>query len=82
MQVKLSQTLSFVDHHAFSKNDIPQGLVIMTEKDAVKCAEFAHENCWYLPVTASLSTGFDTQLLEKVIQISKIKKQTNQQRET
>jgi tetraacyldisaccharide 4'-kinase len=79
MQVTLSQTLSFVDHHAFSQSDIPQGLVLMTEKDAVKCAEFAHENCWYLPVSASLSTEFDTQLLQKVIQVSKVKKQINQQ---
>jgi tetraacyldisaccharide 4'-kinase len=32
--------------------------LIMTEKDAVKCAAFALENWWYLAVEASLSEGF------------------------
>jgi tetraacyldisaccharide 4'-kinase len=26
----------------------------MTQKDAVKCARFADERCWYLPVRATL----------------------------
>ena len=28
--------------------------VLMTEKDAVKCAAFADERCWYVPVTAGV----------------------------
>lgn len=46
----------FVDHQAFSAEDlmifsdsIP---LLMTEKDAVKCQQFAKENYWYLPVDA------------------------------
>lgn len=81
LQVKIKQAISFVDHHAFSQNDIPQGMVIMTEKDAVKCVEFAHDNCWYLPVSANLSAEFDAQVLQKVRQVYANKKQIHQQRE-
>ena len=37
----------FPDHHAFQPADIPRGTpVIMTEKDAVKCATFAQPDWW------------------------------------
>lgn len=45
---------SFPDHHVYTKADIDFGsnsLVIMTEKDAVKCMPFAGEQHWYLPVS-------------------------------
>lgn len=39
----------FPDHHAFKPADIPSGQpVIMTEKDAVKCAVFARPDWWAL----------------------------------
>lgn len=47
----------FADHHAFTAADIQysDGLpVIMTAKDAVKCAAFADEACWRLDVLAEL----------------------------
>jgi len=53
---------SFPDHHQFQPqdlefdNDLP---IIMTEKDAVKCQQFAAKNCWYLPVKAELPKDFD-----------------------
>ena len=43
----------FADHHQFSAADVDfsdQLPVIMTEKDAVKCSEFANYQFWYLPV--------------------------------
>ena len=43
------------DHHAFNSRDLDFGdslPVLMTEKDAVKCAAFADARCWYVPVTA------------------------------
>lgn len=46
---------SFPDHHAYRPDDLAfagQWPVVMTEKDAVKCAGFAGENSWYLPVEA------------------------------
>ncbi|MCF6189744.1 MAG: tetraacyldisaccharide 4'-kinase [Cocleimonas sp.] len=59
-------THSFPDHHDFIKADLVfddnDKMVIMTEKDAVKCRDFARENHWYLPVTAKLDCAFDEQL--------------------
>lgn len=50
---------SFPDHHAFSSADFnfasPEKVLIMTEKDAVKCQEFAQNHWWYLAVDAVLS---------------------------
>ncbi len=40
--------------------------LIMTEKDAVKCRDFALENWWYLPVTAQLPDKFATRLLAQL----------------
>lgn len=56
---------SFPDHHAFSLSDIDFGdsLVLMTEKDAVKCQAFADERHWYLPVDAKLNAGFTDALI-------------------
>lgn len=45
------------DHHVFSQQDfvgLENHTVIMTEKDAVKCFDFATEDFWYLPVSARL----------------------------
>jgi tetraacyldisaccharide 4'-kinase len=47
----------YPDHHAFTPSDLPAGRVVMTEKDAVKCAAFAHPDCWFLPVDANLEPG-------------------------
>lgn len=65
-QVKLKQCLSFADHYAFNENDIPRETVLMTEKDAVKCRRFAHDDWWFLPVTATLSEQFKQQLFAKL----------------
>ena len=73
-QVKLKDKISFVDHHGFTANDIPNGTVIMTEKDAVKCVDIAHDDCWYLPVSAKLTSQFETQLLQLLQQKQKIAK--------
>ena len=51
------ESVNFGDHHAFQEDDL-KGLVgkpiIMTEKDAVKCARFAGENSWYLRIHAQI----------------------------
>jgi tetraacyldisaccharide 4'-kinase len=65
-QLEIKNTISFVDHHQFTISDLPLDTLIMTEKDAVKCREFAHQNCWYLPVQAQLSEPFSKELLEKL----------------
>lgn len=71
--VKLKQQLPFPDHHRYKSKDLPNEPVLMTEKDAVKCREFAHEDWWYLPVNASLSPEFKQGLLEK-LKSNKIRK--------
>lgn len=64
--VKLKQCLSFADHHQFTVDDLPRETLLMTEKDAVKCRPFAHDDWWYLPVSAKLTAGFEQQLLTKL----------------
>ncbi|HEX6636458.1 MAG TPA: tetraacyldisaccharide 4'-kinase [Steroidobacteraceae bacterium] len=58
------------DHHAFKSGDLNFGdalPVLMTEKDAVKCAAFADERCWYVPVTAEFEPGQARALVDLVI---------------
>jgi len=73
-QVKLKAQISFVDHYVFSEKDMPSGMVIMTEKDAVKCTQIAHDDCWYLPVSARLTSQFELQLLQHLKQVTADKK--------
>lgn len=56
---------AFPDHYLFKPQDIDCGqgaIVIMTEKDAVKCQRFADDRHWYLPVDAELDEVFKTAL--------------------
>ncbi|GAB6139796.1 tetraacyldisaccharide 4'-kinase [Methylosoma difficile] len=62
-------TLSFPDHHPFLAQDLAfkDGKpVLMTEKDAVKCAAFATDLFWYVPVSAQPESGFAEQLLTRL----------------
>ena len=43
-------------------------VVVMTEKDAVKCAAFADERMWFLRVEAILPPEFDEFLLTRLAQ--------------
>ena len=55
----------FPDHYRFSPGDIRFGdglPVVMTEKDAVKCAEFAGDEHWYLPIDVRMSNTFEHRL--------------------
>jgi len=58
-------THEFPDHHPFTAEDVrfKDGLpVVMTEKDAVKCMNYATEQHWYLPITATLPESFTYRL--------------------
>ena len=62
-------THAFPDHHPYAPQDIalPEATVIlMTEKDAVKCAAFADDRCWALPVTAIVDASLITLVEEKL----------------
>jgi len=51
----------FPDHHAFAPNELDFGdslPVLMTDKDAVKCRQFAQPSWWRVPVQAQLPSAF------------------------
>ncbi len=64
-----AQPHSFPDHHRYSAADIAYDdadAVLMTEKDAVKCAAFATEKCWVLRVDVLVNPALAKLIIEKV----------------
>ncbi len=62
-------THPFPDHHRFvaAELDFPDAAaILMTEKDAVKCAGFADARCWCLPVRAELDPALAAHVEEKI----------------
>ncbi len=57
---------AFPDHHTYRAHDLPAGTVLMTEKDAVKCAHFGRDDLWYLAVDASVDAGLNRLLLQRL----------------
>ncbi|WP_246167675.1 tetraacyldisaccharide 4'-kinase [Propionivibrio limicola] len=60
----------FPDHHAYVAEDFAwaqQGVILMTEKDAVKCPSFAVGEAWVLPVEARIDAGRDGKTLLQTI---------------
>ena len=54
-------TRAFADHHRYTGADLarlPDGPVLMTEKDAVKCRAWATAEHWYVPVRAQPDAAF------------------------
>ncbi len=54
------KTVALADHQALSQDDVAalvtaDQTLLMTEKDAVKCRDFAAANWWYLPVDAIMA---------------------------
>lgn len=59
---------SFPDHHDYSEQDFyfaNGDAILMTEKDAIKCIDFAPENWWYLKVIAEIPES----ALQKITQL-------------
>ncbi len=55
------KSYAYDDHYDFSKDDFSQWsnrVILMTEKDAVKCQPFASDNFWSLVVDVSLDDDF------------------------
>jgi len=66
--IKLIDYKHYRDHHAYTKldfEDLNGQAVFMTEKDAVKCHQFAEENWYYLKVDAKPNNA----LVEKINQL-------------
>ncbi len=60
----------FPDHHAYSAEDLAfaqDGVLLMTEKDAVKCAGLIRSEAWVLPVKAQIEASADGQSLFNLI---------------
>jgi tetraacyldisaccharide 4'-kinase len=61
---------AFSDHHQYQSADFEFGSrelpVLMTEKDAVKCAAFADDRFFSVPVRAELPEAFWVSLLDRV----------------
>ncbi len=70
---------SFPDHYNYTCEDfqdvVKSDIILMTEKDAVKCSSFAAENMWYLRVSAKLPTTLVNDLLTKVRDYSRTQQQ-------
>lgn len=66
------KTVGLPDHQALNETDMlafasEAQTLVMTEKDAVKCHAFAHDNWWYLPVDAILSQPQADRLLDDIL---------------
>lgn len=60
---------AYPDHYAYKAEDfrsIDADIIVMTEKDAVKCRAFAQPNYWVLPVTAVIKNGLMPAILAKL----------------
>ncbi|WP_329956713.1 tetraacyldisaccharide 4'-kinase [Collimonas humicola] len=67
------ETLALPDHHDFSDNPfaaLQAELILITEKDAVKCRQIASikndPRIWVVPVTAQIDAALSHQILEKL----------------
>lgn len=59
----------FPDHHAYTAADLdfgPEAVLLMTEKDAVKCGGLTVGEAWVLPVDAEIDPAIIEVLLEKI----------------
>jgi len=62
----------FPDHYAYTQKDLnfnEEQIVVMTEKDAVKCTEYCHANSWYVAVEARMEPEFLNRLRDKIKQL-------------
>lgn len=60
---------AFADHHAFEERDLQAfsgKTVLMTEKDGVKCTEFARTGLWYVPAMAQPDEAFQRAFESKI----------------
>ncbi|MBS1144862.1 MAG: tetraacyldisaccharide 4-kinase [Proteobacteria bacterium] len=63
------KTQAFPDHHRYTAADLTfaqDGILLMTEKDAVKCAGLTAGETWVLPVEAELSPALIEHIVEKL----------------
>lgn len=69
--VKINKCHSFADHKSYTFDELSvltaeSEILLMTEKDAVKCRSFAQTNWWYLPVDAVIPEEDEKRILTKI----------------
>ena len=72
-------TLWYPDHHKFVESDFATlqtldkdtDIVVMTEKDAVKCSSYAQEHWYILPIEAVISDSLESLLKERITLLKK-----------
>lgn len=72
--VACTKTHDFPDHHPYLPRDLalPEAdMIVMTEKDAVKCRAFADERMWFMRVDAVLPPAFEALVLQKLATFKK-----------
>ncbi|PHM41799.1 tetraacyldisaccharide 4'-kinase [Xenorhabdus szentirmaii] len=67
----LQKTHAFADHQSYEQSQLlaltnNQQNLLMTEKDAVKCFQFAQDNWWYLPVHAHFPQEKGEKVLDEI----------------
>ncbi len=76
-QFTLAKTQGFIDHHDYQFEDFNRYddnmALLMTEKDAVKCQQFAKSHWWYVPVDAQFNEKKIQPLLAEIIQLTRSK---------
>ncbi|RUO77799.1 tetraacyldisaccharide 4'-kinase [Idiomarina seosinensis] len=68
-QLDLADCIEFADHHEFSADDFAKlgdKPVLMTEKDAAKCRDFAASNWYYQPIETRLPDDFTASLAKRL----------------
>ncbi len=63
------QCHAFADHHRYGPQELSYGeaaTVVMTEKDAVKCADMAPDNSWYLRLDPQIDAQSRDELLTEI----------------
>ena len=63
------ECVAFPDHHRYRAADLvfPEAdCIVMTDKDAIKCATLSDARMWTLPVTAEVEPGLIERILEKL----------------
>jgi len=69
-----AESRAFPDHHAFTPADFNRydaGIILMTEKDAVKCKSFADERMWFMRVDAILPDAFGEFVVQRLSELKK-----------
>lgn len=71
MNIHLEETYAFADHQSYQLEQLrllasPEQTLLMTEKDAIKCYQFAQSNWWYIPIDAILPESTMNILCNKI----------------